>query len=164
MARQAETRAIDDLEVTVQQLPARRAERVFHRLMAAVGPALGAAAANLGQGGSVLDVDVDLGAAIKVLFDRLTWQEIEAIQKELLETAIVKVGDQTAKLMDVVDDVLAGKVGTLLKITAFAIEVNFRDLFRMASSADGLLAKVRRSTSPKMSPASGPAGGSSSPG
>lgn len=165
MGRQAESRTIDDIDVTVQQLPARRGERVFHRIMTAVGPALGAAAGGLGDGGAaVLDMDVDLGEAIRVLFDRLTWQELESIQKELLETAQVTIDGKTGLLLPVVDELLAGKVGTLLKITAFAVEVNFRDLFLLASSAGGLLARVRPSTSPKTSPASGPAGGSSSKG
>lgn len=160
MGRQAETRTIDEIEVTVQQLPARRAERIFHRLMTAVGPAIAAAASGLGQGGSALEADVDLGAAARTLFDRLTWAETEAIQKELLETAQVTIDGKTGLLMPLVDELLAGKVGTLLKIAAFAIEVNFKDLFQMASSADGLLAKVLRSTSQKPSSGSGPAGGS----
>ncbi len=162
MAREAETREIDGFEVTVQQLPGRRGMRLFHRLMAAVGPALGAAAAKLGAGSSALDADIDLGEATRVLFDRLTWAETEAIQKELLETAQVTINGNVGLLLPVVDEILAGRVSTLLKITAFAIEINFRDLFQMASSAQGLLAKLRPSTSPKTSSASGPAGDSSS--
>lgn len=160
MARQAETRNIDGLDVTVQQLPARAAEHVFHRLMSAVGPALAAMTGKAIPAGSILDADIDLGAAINLLFDRLTWPEMEAIQKELLATSLVSVEGKTIPLMPVADDLLAGKIGTLLKITAFAIEVNFKDLFQMASSATGLLAKVRSSTSPKPSPATGPVSGS----
>lgn len=128
MARKSESKAFDDLEVTVQQLPATRAMRLSRRLAKVAAPAISAL-----QGlakGSVLDADVGvIGKALAEALEQFSEADLDSLIKELLETATVKIAGKTAPLLPVLDDVLAGRTFTLYKILAFALAVNFADFF-----------------------------------
>ncbi len=158
MARRSETRTIDGIEFTVTQMPAMRSQRVFQRLASAIGPAIAAALRDAPAGDAILEGDVRIGDAVKQLFDRLTIPELEAIEKELLETATVVQDGQTARVLAIADELLAGRLSTLFKLVAFAIEVNYRDFFDAAGGARALLAEALTWKSRGASPKTGPAG------
>jgi len=128
--REAQTREIDGIPFTVQQLPAMRAAKLSHRLGSVVGPAI----AKIAAGAAKDELDLSqLGDAVQILFDRLPEKEFEALIKELLETAQVTINGQTAPLMPAFDAVFTGKISTLFKVLKFSLEVNFADFFDAAA-------------------------------
>ena len=120
----SESRQFDDLVVTVQQLPAMRGVLLSRKLARIAAPAIGALKS------VSLDADVSvLGDALVQVLEQLSEKDLEELIKTLLETATVEVDGKIAPLRPVFDMVFAGKVLTVFKVLAFAIEVNFLDFF-----------------------------------
>lgn len=169
MARTTETRSIDGMTFTVQQLGGKPAGRLFVRLSSYLFPALsqGASALDKLDLKAGLNAEMDLGtigrglsAAARTLFEKLTEDEYEALLNQLLETAMVrspKGGD--VPLMPLFDDMMAGKVLTQMKLLAFALEVNFRDFLPALGGLQGLAAgAASRFAASSTSSQNGPAG------
>lgn len=135
--RTQESKVIDGMTFTVQQLPAMRALRLLNRLGRFFTPAL---ASLVGGGGKLGQADVGaLAAAAGGLFDRLSEDELERLTKDLLETATVAIdGKDTGPVMPQFDLLFQGKMGAVLKLLAFALQVNYSDF----SDALGGLAKL----------------------
>lgn len=147
--RAIESREIDGMKFTVQQLGGKAAGKLFVRLNSYLIPAIA-------QGGEALgklnlakgtDTDIDLGAvgqglaaASKVLFEKLTEDEYENLLGQLLETATVKTAKGELPLWPQFDDLMAGAVLTQLKVLKFALEVNYRDFFSALGGLKSLAA------------------------
>ncbi len=116
---------IDGARYGVSQLPAMRGLRMFNRLTRVLGPALTKAAAADGLG--------SLPDALLLLTEKLSDDELEAITRELLYNAT----QNEAPLMSLFDTLMAGKTGTVLKLLAFAVEVNYASFFDALRSAVG---------------------------
>jgi len=168
--RQSETREIDGMKFTVQQMGGKQAGRLFVRLSSYLFPAISQAAGALdkldlkaGLSGAEVDVGAvgrGLSAAAKTLFERLTEDEYESLLQQLLETALVrspKGGD--VPLWPVFDDMTAGKVLTQVKLVAFALEVNYRDFLPALGGLKGLAAgAASKFVASNTSSQNGPAG------
>jgi hypothetical protein len=175
VARKTESKEIDGVTYALTSLGALKAQRVFHRIMSAVGPSLAALGGSAPPGESLLDGKTDIGGAVRLLFDRLTITELEAIEKDLLETLTMVRDGKIVKLFEgphpAVDNEMAGNVTTIFKLVVWAAEVNFQDVFSGFKKAslglgDELLARVlgtQRSNSQKTSDETGPSSASSSP-
>lgn len=152
-------RVIDGNTFRVTQLPATRAVRLSHKLLSIVAPAMGYAASGT-KDGNVLDADVDFGRAIQSLFDRLPTNEFEALLKELLQGALI----DDKPLMPQFDIVMQGRVLTVFKLAAFALEANFRDFFdALAPMAEVVKRMIQKAQGGMMTgPSIGPSGASSS--
>jgi len=120
--QRTETRVFDDLAITVQQLPAMRAVKLSRRLIQIAAPAV-TALKDLSADASVL------GEAISNALAEFSEKDLEALIKDLLETATVEQEGKIAKVMPLFDELFRGKVFTLYKVLAFALEVNFADFF-----------------------------------
>lgn len=120
--QRTETRVFDDLAITVQQLPAMRAVKLSRRLIQIAAPAV-TALKDLSADASVL------GEAISNALAEFSEKDLEALIKDLLETATVEQEGRIAKVMPLFDELFRGKVFTLYKVLAFALEVNFADFF-----------------------------------
>ena len=121
--QRTEARVFDDLgSVTVQQLPAMRAVKLSRRLIQIAAPAV-AALKDLSADASVL------GDAISNALAEFSEKDLEALIKDLLETATIEQEGKIAKVMPLFDELFRGKVFTLYKVLAFALEVNFADFF-----------------------------------
>lgn len=143
MARQTQEKEIDGLRFAVQQLPAMRSMRLLHKLARAIGPGLLkslSGAGDVSAGVKVADMDVgDMADGIGMVFDRFSADDLEALIRELFESATVAEGGNTLPLMPVFDNVMAGRPTTVLKAVRFALEVNYRDFFgALLASAQGL--------------------------
>src|SRR5262245_7391192 len=135
----SETRTIDGLEVTTQQLPATRAYRFAARLSKLLLPIAGAVK------GRSLDDAMSLGVeTFAPLLQQLDEPTLDALLLESLQcTSVMTVDakgvpikyDLTTKPM--IDLAFGGNVGALLRTMMFAIEFNFRDFFS-ASVGPGL--------------------------
>lgn len=163
---QTETRYFDELggDVTVQKLPAMKAQLLWLRLARVAGPAIGKLVETLdgekvrdfaaGSGGGVNGI----GEALNLLVSRLTVEEFDQLRRELLQ-GVFFGGQPITKTADVV---FMGKTLALWKVLAFALEVNFADFFGgvRVAVAKFLARKPQNSaTSPNTSPQPGPAGG-----
>lgn len=135
--RKTETKAIDGITLTVQQLPAMRALKLMHRLARSVGPAmlralsgvdLGTAQASPGGLMSRVKLD-DVATGLQSALAAFSEADLEALVKELFETTMVDRGGQTMPLLPVFDDVFQGAPLTILKAVRFALEVNFGNFF-----------------------------------
>ena len=109
-------------DVSVQQLPAMRAVKLSRRLIQVAAPAV-AALKDLTADASVL------GDAIAGALAEFSEKDLEALIKDLLETATVEQDGKLAKVMPLFDSLFGGKIFTLYKVLAFALEVNFADFF-----------------------------------
>lgn len=136
--RKQQTKTIDGMTFTVQQLPAMRAQRLKPRIVSILaGPA-----AKIGTvlGGARRLEDLDLGAlagAFDALAGKLSPDEYEAVTRELLETTLVQQGPNLIPLLPVFDDIMAGRTLTVDKLLLFAVEVNYGDFFDALRGAFG---------------------------
>ncbi len=168
MPREPQTKIIDGYTVQVQALPVFAGQRLFVRLLKAVGSSIGPALASLASSGSKGLGDIDLAQHLPTMFSALSPEETEAITRELLTGAIIDPFGNPQNLLAVCDVVFQGSVLTLLKCALFAAEVNFGD-FR--GIVVGMLDDARRKAQSKVNlslvsnglPTSGQSGGSSTP-
>lgn len=126
--RVTQTRQIGARTYAVSQLPARRALEMFGRLGKALGPAAFEAVARGGQVDPESDAMELVGAlapALGTVFARLPPGELSAIADELLEPATCDGVPVKPQL----DLLFQGQILELLKVLAFAVEVNYADFF-----------------------------------
>lgn len=141
--RQTKEKEIDGIRFSVQQLPAMRGVLLMHKLARAVGPAMLKALSGAGdsqKGVSIASVDLGgIADSVGLVFDRFSASDLEALIKELFETATLTDGANTFPVMQVFDNVLAGKTSTIFKAIRFALEVNYQDfLGALAASVSAL--------------------------
>lgn len=120
--QETQTKIIDGMEVSVSQLPARRAMKMFNRLGRVFGPALGKIMASSPDGLKTMNIGA-MGDAVAMLFEKFTDSEQDFIMNELLATAVV----DNKPLMPIFDTMMRGKTLTVYKLLAFALEVNYGD-------------------------------------
>lgn len=163
--REKESKEIDGITFTVQQMGGKAASRLFVRLNAYLIPALaqvGQAVGKLDLGkGLGSDVDVEgitkgLAEAARVLFEKLTPDEYEAVNSQLLESATFTADGRTLPLWPQYDNLLAGKVLTGLKLFAFALQVNYRDFFNALGGLQNLAGAASRLSGLTTSKPNGP--------
>lgn len=127
MSRETKTEFIDGLEITVMQLPAKRALKLMHRLAKVLGPA--ALKAVGGDGLSLKNLATaklgNLSEAASMIFDKFSESDLDQLLQDLFETARLGVNGKQLPMLTVMDDQLAGKPGALLSMIKFALEVNF---------------------------------------
>lgn len=137
MSLKTQSKEIGGDTFTVSQLPMFRALRLLNRIGRAVGPALGHVAsaydASKGDGAPVDGVRVGeaVGRALSALFGSLSDDELEAITRAMLETAMIESNGKTTPLLKSIDLVMQGRILDLFKLLAFAFEVNYGDFFEV---------------------------------
>lgn len=135
-----ETRIIGGDEWTVTQFAGQRNLDVLLDLMAIAGPALSAAAASgKGQGGSLLDADINLGAVADALMSKL--------HKDNLKPLIMRMLASTFRAGRQVDDrefdiAFAGtNIWSLPKVLMFVIELNYGNFSGLVGTISSLHAR-----------------------
>lgn len=141
------TREIDGKLYSLSPLLGRPVLRLWYKLS---GILVAAASKAFGEAESFEDVNGDtINAAVEVLLTKLSPDELEAVRKELFETLVLIEGGGAQQFPlgndSVFDLKLQGRPLTVLKLFAFAVEVNFSDFFAAAVSGQGapLMAKVK---------------------
>lgn len=134
----SQTRTIAGIEYSITQMPARKGTHWFYRLMGVLGPAAtklgglgkGSTAQSLTMADLMDNVD-ELGAAVEVIYEKLPPEEFEEMRQAFFWSLERKDAKGFTDLSDAnkFDVELAGEVFTVLKLMAFAIEVNFGDFF-----------------------------------
>lgn len=131
---------IGGLSLELSQLPAFSALPAFHRFLAYIGPAVPALAVTLKQlKGKKLaaltpEVAVPLLAglleALPSVLVKSPPEETVELAKLLLAPCIVVMGDgRRARLLEVADEVLTGKLKAMLEIIGWAVQVHFGGFF-----------------------------------
>ncbi len=140
MGQKTEKKTIDGLEFSTTQLTAMKGVALGTRLGRALGPALAKASGLAGT----QDV-AELAPAIGALFSTLDGVEAQALTKDILAATQVEYEGKLILLntTEMIDHVFTGRLGTLLSVIRFALEVNFSDFFTaLASVRSGALAKA----------------------
>jgi hypothetical protein len=119
-----QTKVIDGVEITVQQLPPRRATRLLIKIAGYIAPALGEVAPSLKGGLAGADVSA-LGVAVGRLAKDLGPDEFDALTNEILEQSWATVGGKRQELLRVIDAVFQGKPFGIFQSVVFALEVNY---------------------------------------
>jgi hypothetical protein len=142
MAINTQERTIDGRTYTVQQLPARKALKTLNRLGKVFGPALAQAATAVGSSAKLDIAAIDvakLGGAVEALFANLEDADLDHFVQTFLESSLVDGAPLYAQL----DVVFMGKIDGLLKLLAFAVEVNFGNFMRGLGGAVRQLAPAK---------------------
>lgn len=136
-------KTIDGHEVTIAPLGARVASKMLARLIRLAGPALGQILGGVRAAAEDDDALVMLAQGVSHLAGQVTDAEHDAVVDGLLAGAVL----DGKGLLQVMEIALQGKVLTLYKIVAFAIQVNYPDFFAAWSA--------RAAAAPAGSPSTG---------
>lgn len=123
MALRTEAREIDGLIVTVTQFPALRALGLATRVAQAIAPALS-------QGLSTT-------SPLALLFSGMDSDATEKLAVDMLASTTAQLEGRDVLLMNraMIDVAFAGRLPTMVKAVAFAIEVNFSSFFTELNGA-----------------------------
>lgn len=122
MAQVTQSKEIDDLKVSVTQLPAGRGWRLFMKLNKTLLPAITKLVGSV-KDWEHLDIDGDsLTEAVGLLLAEMEPEKSEALIKEILELTTVD-GHEVVQTFDLT---FQGKYLTLIKVVAFSLEVNYK--------------------------------------
>ena len=130
MGLKTETRIIDGMEITVQQLPARKGFALMGQLMGIAAPAFQKA-----EGLSMNDGVAALLPALGAAFEKLTPKKLDDVMAQLFATATVVCDTDNGKRQyelnrpEHIDEAFAGKLKAMFSALKFAAEVNFADFF-----------------------------------
>jgi hypothetical protein len=122
---EAQKKTIGDLDFELSPLPAWKAMETFARLSKFLSPAvesLGAVAGDKEAGAAAL------AKAIAGLANNKP-EELQALTKVLLDACLVTWEGKQVPLMRTFDVVMQGRILTVFKLLAWAVEVNYRDFF-----------------------------------
>lgn len=132
MKLKTQSKYIDDLEITITQLPPIRAFKLLPKLGRVIGPAISEAMKNGKSGDSLLT----LGPALALVSE----SELEPLMKELFSTARAKVPnpDRLVALNsdEAINEVFAGNLLMMVKALIFSVEVNYGSFFGGVASSD----------------------------
>lgn len=140
MSLKTSTRSIDGMDVSVTQLPARKGLKLAGKLGRIIAPVLSHI------NGVSLDSDLTaLAPALTALFSNLEDRDYDTLLLEILcMTAVVTQGHRhELTSLEKIDFVFGGDMPKLVKVCAYALEVNFGDFIAgglSASSAPALQA------------------------
>ena len=126
-------RTIDGLDFELSPLTAWKGMETFTRVTRFIAPAVSSIFSK-GSG--------DTGAALALAFQGLASNspaELKSITEILLEGCTVAFEGRTVRLLTVFDTVMRGKIFTVFKLLAWAVEVNYADFFAALKSGLGLL-------------------------
>jgi len=117
---------LGEVVVHVQQLPAMKAFRLLSRLGRDLGPAL----ALFAKG------DAGIEQGVRLLFEAVTPEELEAVTRELLQGAQLELqtadGRKLVDLLTVFDSEFRGEMGAILQVLVHAVTVNYGNFFAEA--------------------------------
>ncbi len=144
MSTVIQEKEIDGYVFRVTQLPAMKSLRMFARLGKLFGPAITKGLAGMDiKDLSKLDVGL-LGAAFGELFTSVSENDLESLTRDLLAATTI----DNVLLLPVIDLKLQGQPLTILKLLAFALEVNYKSFFDAARALGASRAAPSTSTSP----------------
>jgi hypothetical protein len=133
-----ENTEINGLEVTCQQLPARRATSLAIRLLKMIGPAL----PMLIEGGK--RPTAPDGPVLQLLFANLDEKAAVDLIEQVLSSVTVcdtradrPMNISFATKRELIDQVFTGRLRDLFAVIAFAVKVQFGDFFAGSSSEAG---------------------------
>lgn len=130
--------------------PGRAGLRLQARVARALGPVLGGLLP-AGKADSIMDLDVDIGGAIKGLAS-LDPDEFAKLAEDLLQST--RRNNQELK-PEIIDGEFSGNYGELYQALAWVIDVNFGQLFG-AGGIGGLAARAQEAMNRQKPPADSP--------
>ena len=136
-------KTIDGEQYTFYQLPPKKSLKLMTRLVRIIGAPISAALGDLPDGQvnleMILESDLNLGAIVGALCDRLDENEVEAIVDALLSQVIHAGQGEVSKKFDVL---FAGRLPHLFKVLGAALEVEYGDFLAESGGLFAALAKT----------------------
>lgn len=120
-----QTRTINGVEYQVTQFPALYAMRMAARLTKLVGPGLAGALGGKQSLASVMDADIDFGAAISAIVGSIDDTGTPDLIRDLLSSTRRDGKDLSSE--SVFNTEFAGNLSELIPALSFVLEVNFGD-------------------------------------
>ena len=142
--RETEYKEIDGVRYACDMMPATKAHKTLIELTAMVGRPVIVAIAKGASGGDLGESEVDSLAEVgtALLFDRLTPDSSDQVIQNVLDGVRSEgVGNLSDRIT--FDQHFRGRIVHLYKVFAWAVEVNYRDFFAVASSSH-LLQNLRQ--------------------
>jgi len=136
MAREAVEKDIDGEVYTFYQMKPRKSLKVLVKIFKLVGASIGKAAEGMAGKETESILDIDIGAIMGLLADRLDETETEQVIDLLLEQVHHKGKGEVSKAFD---DLFTGRMSHLLKVAGAAMEVEYADFFGEGSVLQGFL-------------------------
>lgn len=128
----SQSKTFDGTLYTVYMLPPKTARKILVRVFQVLGPSLGEAFTRDDE-----KLSAAIGPIVREFTDRISDEDLDWIMDALTGvTTISPGGEKTIQLRSVFDAQFKGKIGTMFKWFAFALEVQFSDFF--GGSAGGL--------------------------
>jgi len=123
--RDSQTKSIDGCGYTVYMLPPKVARKILVRIFQVLGPSLGEAFSRDEE-----KLSAAIGPIIREFTDRLSDDDLEWMMTALADVTMIDPGGgKTIPLKGVFDGHFQGKIGSMLRWFAFALEVQFSDFF-----------------------------------
>lgn len=148
-------KTIDGLDFELSQLTAWRAMETLTRVTKYLAPGLDAISA-AGKGSK----EAGISALVKGLqgLSNNSPAELRALTEVLLESCVVTWEGKTARLLPAFDVVMQGRILTVFKLLAWALEENYADFFGVLKSGLGGLAAKKMEFASMLQSASSPSG------
>jgi hypothetical protein len=144
--RTSHEKTIDEVTITIRQLPAMKSMKFFREVVGCFGPSL------MSIAGDSTEEDA-ISGAIEQLMMNLTDDKLQKMVDTLFLDALVELDGKPRNLVGhngVFDLVFQGKVFTIFKFLWFALEVNYEDFFEGSTGIKAQLESLT-STSPSES-------------
>jgi tail assembly chaperone len=151
----SQTREIDGMTFEVSQLDVKVSRAVFVRLTKLLGPALGELGKAISAAGSTSILDLDHTAvlpAMAQLVACMSEEELEFLVQAFMKKSKFTPPEGTGQLIPLVDIAFTGRLLTMFKWLAFAIEVNYADFFAVFKTIKLPTSRSEKTPSPSSSP------------
>lgn len=130
--REPVKKVIDGEQYTFCQLPPKKSLKLLTRILKIIGAPIGAAIGTWDGAGpaedveNILDREIDLGAVVRQLCDRLDENDVEYIVDMLLSQVLHAGKGEVSKVFD---EHFGGRLTHLFKVIFAALEVEYADFF-----------------------------------
>jgi len=130
MSKKIQSKKIDGIEFTVQQMPGMASIRFLAVMGQKIGPALSVVGRELQGVKSLKDLNEgSIGAIVAASFLNITPDDAEAITRELVSMATAVEGGKSRDLSVEFDDFFQGRPMLVFKVLGFSLEVNYGSFF-----------------------------------
>jgi hypothetical protein len=142
--REEVKKKIDDEEYTFFQMNPEDSLRLLTKLTKLLGMSMGKALTGNGINSmeDTLDTNIDIGALIEGIANRLDEDEVMNIVKMSL-SQVIHTGQGEISKPQVFNNIFKGRIAHMLKVVSSALQVEYSDFFGGSLDIRGLIDKVK---------------------
>jgi hypothetical protein len=130
MSKKVQSKKIDGIDFTVQQMPGMASVRFLAVMGQKIGPALSVIGRELQGVKSLKDLNEGaIGAVVAAAILNISPDDAESITRELLSLTTAIEGGRNVDVANQFDDFFQGRPALAFKVMAFSLEVNYGGFF-----------------------------------